>query len=65
MVSDVKTQQAKIIFQSVDLENAAVVAIGDSSFGNAGKNTTASQPDSMPWKRTTGTASSFKENQRR
>ena len=43
MVSDAKTDDVEIIFRKIDLDHAAVVAIGDSSFANVGKNKTASQ----------------------
>ena len=43
LVSDAKMDSVDIVYQSIPLESAIVVAIGDSSFGNVGKNKTASQ----------------------
>ena len=43
MVSDAKTDEVEIVFRKIDLDHAAVVAVGDSSFANVGKNKTASQ----------------------
>ena len=43
MVSNAKTDEVEIVDRKTDLENAAVVAIGYSSFANVGKKKTASQ----------------------
>ena len=43
MVSDAKTDEVTITFKNIDLSEAAIVAIGDSSFANVGKSKTASQ----------------------
>ena len=43
MVSDAKSEEVDIIYRMIDLSEAVVVAIGDSSFANVGKSKTASQ----------------------
>jgi len=43
MVSDAKTDEVTITFKKIDLSQAVIVAIGDSSFANVGKSKTASQ----------------------
>ena len=43
MVSDAKTDEVTITFKKIDLSEAVIVAIGDSSFANVGKSKTASQ----------------------
>ena len=43
MVSDAKTHEVEITFEKIDLSEAVVVAIGDSSVANVGKSKTACQ----------------------
>ncbi|CAK0806782.1 unnamed protein product [Prorocentrum cordatum] len=43
LVSDAKTDHVDITFQKINMDDAIVVAIGDSSHGNVGKTKTASQ----------------------
>ena len=43
MVSDAKTDEVTLTFKKIDLSEAVIVAIGDSSFANVGKSKTASQ----------------------
>ncbi|CAK0884198.1 unnamed protein product, partial [Prorocentrum cordatum] len=43
LVSDAKTDHVDIIFQNINIDDAIVVAVGDSSHGNVGKTKTASQ----------------------
>ena len=43
MVTDAKAENVEIAFQKIDMQNAVVLAVGDSSFANVGKNKTASQ----------------------
>ena len=43
LVSDAKTDHVDITFHNIAMDNAIVVAVGDSSRGNVGKTKTASQ----------------------
>ncbi|CAK0825490.1 unnamed protein product [Prorocentrum cordatum] len=43
LVSDAKTDHVDITFQKINIDDAIVVAVGDSSHGNVGKTKTASQ----------------------
>ena len=43
IVSDAKAATVEIIFRRINLDNATIIAIGDASFGNIGKNKTSSQ----------------------
>ncbi|CAK0803467.1 unnamed protein product [Prorocentrum cordatum] len=43
LVSDAKTDHVDIAFQKISMDDAIVVAVGDSSHGNVGKTKTASQ----------------------
>ncbi|CAK0808101.1 unnamed protein product [Prorocentrum cordatum] len=43
LVSDAKTDHVNITFQKINIDDAIVVAVGDSSHGNVGKTKTASQ----------------------